>query len=567
MIQNLNKNVKRAIVLSLILNSALAFSGYYAHAYDSYPHMFFADHYRRVWFDTMEPKWYTGFNIAGYPPLAHQILALFSVLIGLEAAYVAITLLLMTLMPFAIFRFSKLFVSEEAAEYAAIISVFLPGILLSVYGWGQYTTLFGLFLTLLTASSFHKYLTKGGLLNFAELIFLFEATIATHHFSGIFCAPFLLLSTFFAVLIRKDINYQTGLKRVFLFLGVGSLFSAPIMYPVLFGAVGQNVNLPHPTTMNYFVNLELLWTFFVSMYGFFLLLIPLTVKVVWHRRDLQPLFIIALFLMVLGLGGTTFLPSVIFGENWLGLTYDRFNLFASLAFVPLLGQACVSLRRSKKGRALLGIFLLLSIVFSGFVGAASSLYSHPKDVPVKDVVGFLNNDNHWQWRYLTLGFGSYDFGKLSILSNATTLDGWYYRGRDIPALANSSVGYLSDAKFEKNGLLVLRSILNNSSQYNLKFVFCNDEFYEPMLNETGFTFIISYEQVTLWEKPGTPPLEIDKIVRTDHVPTFLDYSWGIIPMAWLVGYIVLSISKISRNRKKLLPPSNFSTSNNFSDLS
>ena len=548
MIQNLNANVKRAIVLSLILNSALAFSGYFIHTYDSYPHMFFADHYRRAWFDSWEPKWYTGFNIAGYPPLAHQILALLSFIVGLEAAYVAITLLLMTLMPLAIFRFSKLFVSEEAAEYAAIISVFLPGILLSVYGWGQYTTLFGLFFTLLTVSAFYKYLKKGGLIDFAELIFLFEVTIASHHFSGIFCAPFLFFSTFFTMLIRKDINYKMGLKRVFLFLGVGSLLSVVIMYPVLFGAVGQNVNLPHPTTMNYFINLDLLWSFFVSMYGFFLLLISLTILVVWHRRDLLPLFFIALFLMVLGLGGTTFLPSVVFGENWLGLTYDRFNLFASLAFVPLLGQVCLSLRRSKRGKAFFGIFLLLSIVFAGFVGATSSLYPHPKDVPVNDIVDFLNKDQHWQWRYLTLGFGAYDFGKLSILSNATTIDGWYYRGRDIPALANSSVGYLSDAKSEKNGMLVLRSILDNSSQYNLKFVFCNDKFYEPMLNETGFIFIFSFEQVTLWEKPGTPPLEIDKIVRIDHVPTFFDYSWGIIPMTWLVGYTFIGISKIYRNR-------------------
>ena len=97
-------------------------------------------------------------------------------------------------------------------------------------------------------------------------------------------------------------------------------------------------------------------------------------------------------------------------------------------------------------------------------------------------------------------------------------------------------------------MLVLRSILDNSSQYNLKFVFCNDKFYEPMLNEMGFIFIFSFEQVTLWEKPGTPPLEIDKIVRIDHVPTFFDYSWGIIPMAWLVGYTFIGISKIYRNR-------------------
>jgi hypothetical protein len=558
MIQNLNRNLQIAIVVALVLNSALAFSFYYARTYDSYGHMFFADHYRRAWFDTWEPKWYTGFNVASYPPLAHQVLALFSFFVGLEPAYVFITLVLMVLLPVAIFKFSKLFVSDQAAGYASLVSVFLPGILLSVYGWGQYTTLFGLFLALLTVPLFYKYLTNGRIATFVGLIFLFEATIATHHFSGLLCLPFLLLAALFATLIRKEVNYKTIFKRVLLFLGVGSLLSLVVLYPVLFGAVGQNVNLPHPTTMNYFTDLELLVVFWASMYGFFLLLLPLLVLVVWRRRDLQPLYIIGLFFMVLGLGGTTFLPAIVFGENWLGLTYERFNLFAMLAFVPLLGQVCVLLRRSRKGNVLLVTFLLLSVLFSGVMGNSSIIAPRPRDVPVDSIASFLNADQRWQWRYLTLGFGAYDFSRLSIATNATTLDGWYYRGRDIPALANSSVGYLGDAKFEENGMTVLATILENSSQYNLKFVFCNDKFYEPLLSDSGFACLSeSFDQVTVWEKPGTPSVELDEIVRVNHVPTAFDYLWGTIPISWLAGYIVICIANICRRRKAFLDNGTF----------
>ena len=179
----LDNNLKIAILLALVLNSAVAFSGFYQRNYDSYGHMFFADHYQKSWFDSWEPRWYMGFNVASYPPLAHQVLALLGFVTGLELAYVIITLVLMVLLPIAVYRFSKVLVSEEAAGYAALISVFLPGILMSVYGWGHYTTIFSLIITLFAVASFHKFITKGGLFYFAELIFLFEVAIASHHFT------------------------------------------------------------------------------------------------------------------------------------------------------------------------------------------------------------------------------------------------------------------------------------------------------------------------------------------------------------------------------------------------
>ncbi len=553
MILKLDNKLKTAIVIALILNVSLVLTGFYARTYDSYGHMFFGDHYRRTWFDTWEPKWYMGFSVASYPPLAHQILALLSYVTGLELAYSIITLLLMVLLPVAVFRFSKVYVSEEAAGYASLISVFLPGIFLSVYVWGQYTTLFGLLFTLFTVPAFHKYIKKGGLLYFAILICLFEATIATHHFSGLIFTPLLLLVTFLTILVKKEIDFKTIFKRFLLFLGVGFLLSIIIIYPVLFGAVNQNIHIPHPTTQNYLLNFELLELFFIKMYGFFLLLIPLTLVMIRYRRDLQPLFIIAFVFLILGLGGTTVLPQIIFGENWLGLTYERFNLFSVLAFTPLFGLVCVFLKGKKRGKAFLVTFLVLSLLFSSWVGNESFFRQRPKEVPVESLANFLDHDGHWQWRYLTLGFGSYDFSRLSILTNATTLDGWYYRGRDIPELANSGVGYLGAAKFDENGIPVLRSILENSSQYHLRYVFCNDRFYEPLLSETGFIPLNEYyDQVTVWIKYDSLELEINEIVKTNHVPTLLDYIWGIIPMAWLIGFFLLKGFQFLKNREKIL---------------
>jgi hypothetical protein len=563
----LEKTVKIAIILALILNSAIAVSGFYTRTYDSYGHMLFADHYQRSWFNTWEPKWYMGFDVAGYPPLAHQAMALLGFATGLETAYVLITLILMVLLPIATFRFAKVFVSKEAAGYAALVSVLLPGLLYSAYVWGQFTTIFSLVATLFTVPAFYKYVKEGGFLRFAELIFLFEVVVASHHFTGLIFAPLLLIATLITVITKKEITLRIGFKRFLFFAVVGLLLSIVIVYPVLFSAVSPNVNIPHPTTTNYFQNLDFgalvfhyferldfIQLFFINMYGFFLLLIPLTVVVVRSRRELLPLFALSLFLLLLGLGGTTPLPQLVFGQNWLGLTYERFNLFASLAFAPLLGLVCFNLKTEKLGKTFVVVLLVLCLMFSIFAASYSFTRPRPEPVPVDSLVNFLNRDEHWRWRYLTLGFDASEFNKLSVYSNASTIDGWYYRGRNIPEYADSGVGYLSGSKFDANGMTVLRYILGNSSQYHLRFVFCNDAFYEPLLKETGFGVLgENYSQVTVWVKYDSAPLDITEIVNTDHPTSVIDYAWGVVPMSWFLGILLINVYKLQKNRKQNSP--------------
>ena len=334
------------------------------------------------------------------------------------------------------------------------------------------------------------------------------------------------------------------------------MLSLVIVYPVIFGAVAPNVNIPHPSTLNYFQNFDSLRLFFINIYGFFLLLIPLAVIVVYRRRDLWPLLALAVFFLVLGLGGSTILPQIVFGSSWLGLTYERFGLFASLTFLPLFGMVFVQLNKTQLRKSFLIIFLVFCLFFAAFTTNDTYFRPRPQSVPVDGIVDFLNHGEHSTWRYLTLGFDSSDFCKLTILSNATTIDGWYYRGRDIPALANSGVSYLSGAKWafesktEPNAILVLTGILENASQYNLRFVFCNDNYYVPLLKETGFTQLNqTYEQVTVWAKYDSAPLDNSQIIKTNIGP--LDYLWGILPLSWLIGLAVVTIFRLFSKSKNL----------------
>lgn len=154
----MNRNLKRALLSSLIVNFVLLFSKFYERTHDSYTHMFFADHYRRSWFNTWEPKWYGGFRVTCYPPLAQSI-ALLSFIVDLETAYLLVTLILMLMLPEAVYNFSKVFVTGKEAGYSALLGVFLPSVIQNVYVFGQLPLLYSLIATLFLCSSFHKYLT------------------------------------------------------------------------------------------------------------------------------------------------------------------------------------------------------------------------------------------------------------------------------------------------------------------------------------------------------------------------------------------------------------------------
>jgi len=152
--------------------------------------------------------------------------------------------------------------------------------------------------------------------------------------------------------------------------------------------------------------------------------------------------------------------------------------------------------------------------------------------------------------------------ELSIMTNASTIDGYYFLGRTIPILVNSSIGSLDSAKyFGENGKVVLESVLGNASVYSLKWVFCNDPYYYSSLNQSGFVLMFSQDStgdgrlhgVTIWEKEGIPPIDNGNANATKTHPTSLtDYVWGIAPLSFLLATLILSVlAFISRKRERI----------------
>jgi hypothetical protein len=545
----IDEKLKYALILAFVLNSTLVLSGFYENAFDSYTHIFFADHYRRTWFDTWEPKWYGGFSVTSYPPLSHQVIALLSFVTGLEWAYQILTLCLTIIFPFAVYKFSEVFVSSRAAGYASLISVFLPSVAVTTYNFGQFPTLFSLVATLFTIRYLHDYLRNGTKFDLALASCLFGVAVGTHHFTAIFFLPTLTLIMLITSFCR-GLSLSKLLARIALFAVLGIGISLLVLYPFLLFSINIEMQpIPHISRINLFSDLFAFSWFFLSMYGPTLLLIPSVACHTYRNKRNLPLFAVAILLFLLGLGGTTFLPELLFGNMWMIFTYERFAFWASIVFLPLFGVFFSSRYKKKqiaRNRETLLIIFLATLAISAIYFGSNPVLQ-PTNVDLEPLQEFLSNSENSNWRYITLGFGDAKMQKLSILTNATTVDGYYFLARTIPILKDSGISTLDSAKFFENGIDILEQVLREAEDYKLKWVFCNDPYYYDSLSESGFVLLFSQDSandgrlhgVTIWMKENISPLEDNgEDVENSLSKSIIDVTWGTVPLSILIASFI-----------------------------
>ncbi|MBS7605810.1 MAG: 6-pyruvoyl-tetrahydropterin synthase-related protein [Candidatus Bathyarchaeia archaeon] len=549
----MNLKVRNALWLSFIINLIMVVSNFEERTFDSYAHMFFADHYRRAWFSFWEPRWYGGFYVTVYPPLAHQVIALLGFIAGLEISYKILTLTIMTLFPLAIYNFSKVFVSEKAATHASLISVFLPSILTTIYIFGQFSTLFSLFLLLFSLHYFNVFLNNGGKLNFLISMLLMVACICSHNFTPIFFLPFVFVMLIFWYIYKRDFR---AVKRLLLLICISALLSVILMLPFFYHLLNirggeRQTPIPHLSRANLFTDLRAFTFFFLYMHGPLFPLIPLTMKICRQRKEFWILFVMGLLLFMLGLGGTTPIPSILFGDFWELLTYDRFALWSDIVFLPLIGK--LFKKDTSKSNITLTLLILALLATAVTIFSVSfnayEIYL-PRKVNLEPIVDFLHKGGNWRWRYLTLGFGSAQLAKLSMYVNATTLDGFYVHGRTDPLLRESGIETLDSAKFWENGLTIIDRVLGEADKYRIKFVFCNDPFYYDILLKNNFTILFSQENtrdgrlggVTIWARADVPQLEDEEIELKTCTQGIWESLWGSIPITLILAIICILIN-------------------------
>jgi len=546
------------LLLALAVHAPLLLFQLPAGSFDGNTHMFFADHYAHYWFNPWNEKWFAGFSQTTYPPLVHQLIALFSHVVGLTMAYMIVQALIILLLPIGVYRYSRLWVSERASLYAAIGSIFLGSVFQMVYQSGQINTTFASVMLLNSLPYFYVWVREGSGRAFWKGLAVFLVGCAGHHVSIIFSTPFFAIPVIWLSLIdrhedRADATLGGVIARTAIFAVLAIVGTLAVLYPYWVGLYYNPIRqapIYHESRANYILQTTLGMNFWVIPMGALIVAIPFIFWKGLTDNRLRPLFLGWWFVAMIGLGGTTPFPKIVFGTRiWEIMTYERFTYWATLMALPFVGLIADALIERFHGKAIAA--LSLAAVLSG-AGALGWLYANPIQAgafSITEVVNFLNRDDHAKYRYLTLGFGM-QLARVGVLANASSVDGDYNSARLLPELMAGGSAQLTNAKFFDHGMEALRSMLQHADHYGLRYIFVRDRFYEPLLAFAGWRQAEVYDNgnVTLWTKDDVPPAH--KITPPPHaVPTPLEsLLWGTLPMGTVVFALALLIAFPERRR-------------------
>src|SRR6202046_3873771 len=148
------------VLVALAVHGPLLLMQLPAGSFDTNFHIFLASHYAHHWFNPWNEKWFAGFSQTTYPPLTHQWIALLSNIAGLKMGYMLVQLIAVLLLPVGVFRFSRIWVEERAASYAALGSIFLGALAFLVYQAGQLATVASLALYLNALPYLYLWMTE-----------------------------------------------------------------------------------------------------------------------------------------------------------------------------------------------------------------------------------------------------------------------------------------------------------------------------------------------------------------------------------------------------------------------
>ncbi|GLX99850.1 hypothetical protein [Actinoplanes sp. NBRC 101535] len=572
-----------AICILALYHGSLLLSGSYQRTYDAYVHIFMADHYRRGWFTTWEPRWYTGFTTVSYPPGSHYAIAALSQFAGLRGAFVVVQICALMNLTVGVYRWSRIWVDDRAAGWAAILLVVSSSISETVHVFGQLPTTFSLGFLLNSLPYAYRWVRGGNRKHLLLGIVCTAATTAGHHVTTLFGAVFFVGPVLVAALVAQmhvplpeepgghlsDIGRRSlwpvaarRLRRVlrpFVRTAVyGTLLVSALLIVVLpywlysHSDPITQVSIPHASRDNFLENTAAGLVFWVIPWGTTVLTFPYAM-IRALTSTAWPLGLSLAVLAFFGTGGTTPFPRLILGGSFYILTLDRFTFWATISILPLAGALVSSVTDGSIrawliqniGRRLAGLLpVLFAITHLAFTLFSANLTHYrpfqPKAIDPDPIVAFLDKDQHSRWRYLFLGFGD-QMAWVGANTTAETVDGNYHSARRLPELTSRPVERLEGAKYSGlPGIGSLQQFLAVPERYNLKYVFNNDAFYAPLLNFSGWHELGSLENgIMVWERADISPLASDREAK--EVATWQRLMWGTIPVTALCSASLLLI--------------------------
>ncbi len=576
-----NKYLITALLLGLAFHGSSIFFTLET-TYDALIHLFFADHYANSWFEPWNYKWYTGFTVQSYPPLVHQSIALLSLIGGLKFGLFSVALIAIVLFITGAYRFSLMMTGNKTvAGYASVLAVFSSSFVETLHIFGQLPSIVGISVLMHALPEIYLWLKTGKKWYLATSLSLIAVTVTSHHVTPIFGMVFFIFPLIGMVLMdvskeqvgtMKAVTFKVFLssffklfKRIVVFGGCSLVLIVGCIFPYWLNSKANpitQVPIPHGSRDNFLEITSSGLVFFLIPWGVLLILLPYIFYRYYSKRYLFFGLSITI-LTVLGTGGTTPIPRKMLGETAFNiLTLDRFTLWASIMSIPMLGEFAYRLVEGDLkariqsrfgaiyhriiGGILAGLFVFM-VVFTMSLGYFRP--SQPQKIKMLPIVNFLNQDDHDKWRFLTLGFGD-QMAWLSAQTNAMTVDGNYHSARRLPELTTRPIERLENSKFKGvAGIGSLQQFLTTPEKYNLKYIFSNDKFYDPILYFCGWQRLRQLENgIMVWERLNIPP--VSSILPKDDVAKWLKIHWGIMPFLTVLIAFVLNIQMLWVNMLK-----------------
>jgi hypothetical protein len=483
--------------------------------------------------------------VASYPPLVHQALALLAQVVGLEIAYGLVLFVVLTGLSPGIYAFARIFVEPRPASYAALLGATLPGIYLAAHAFGQLPTVTGLLAALVFCVALDWYLIRGRATTAALAVSLAGVVGAAHH-GTLLLLPVAALAVSSHAVATGRVELARWLQRMAVVVPCSAVMAVLVVWPFWQWGAGQTMQVPidHLSRHNLLRDFSAQALFFWGMYGPFALLVPLLPRLVRRRAHLIPALLFA-FLFVMGLGGTTELPRWLLGTRWAWLTYDRFSLWAGVTGLIFAGLGASRLECAMGRSGPLGWRTLAAAVVipMAVVSGQASIWAagQPPRLDMDPVVDFLNRGHRAEWRYLTFGFGD-QLARLSVLTEATTIDGSYHTARQLPELRKSGLGKIDTAFWSDHGLDGLHPVLERAGERGVRWGFVHRPEYGPVLVQHGWLFLRTLENgVDVWLNPeaSRPPQP-----STEREPSRIAaVSWGLLPLIVLAASAGLGVAE------------------------
>ncbi len=575
-----------ALALALLFHGVLLANQSFVRTYDALIHVFFGAHYAKSWFDPWEPRWYTGFSTVSYPPLSHQLIAALSLVFGLKAAFGLTQLGAMLSLTVGVYRFSRLLAPPRAAGYAAIALVLSSSIAETVHVFGQLPTTLSLGFLLNGIPFAFAYLRTGEKISLVRTVAFMSATTAAHHVTTLFGSLFFTAPVMALALLeafrsprpfepngegliersrRRLYRLAPRAYRAGLVVGLTVVSLVVVVFPYWYWSRTDpilQVSIPHASRDSFIKNTAAGLMFFVIPWASTIWFAPYAAyKGLLSWRWPVAASLLALF--ILGTGGTTPIPKLILRGAYDILTLDRFTFWGTILMLPFAGMALESLAHGRArvwldanlGRrarlAGLGVLVVTAVSLAVWVATLTRYRPfQPEPINISPIVNFIEKDEHDRYRYLTLGFGD-QMAWLSANTRALTPDGNYHSARRLIELTTTPVERLDGAKYTGvPGIGSLEQFLATPEKYNLKFIFSNDAFYDPLLFFSGWQRVNRLENgIVVWEREDIPPLP-ERLPRKS-LPVYQRAMWGVLPpLAALLAVSSLGLrARVSRRRR------------------